>query len=147
MRGLADPDSRIYSLLNKLILTAELNLLVVLCSLPVVTAGAALSSMHGLLLAAVLGLLYLDWALIFQSRYVYTVPQCLKNALLAWIQYPGSIVVYLISLVIPGLFCLTLETMPLILLGGITLPHFISTTLYSPVFDKLEGLPPRMPKL
>lgn len=210
MRGLSDPDSKIYGLLNKAALMIELNLWVLLCSLPVVTAGAAFSSMHGVLLkiyrdeekrilgdfframksnlkngtilwlffllflamlaaigglaarlipdnsvyvlfgllvAAVLGLLILDWALILQSRYVYTVPQCLKNALFAWMQYPGSTFVYLVSLVIPVLFCLTLETLPLLFLGGITLPHMVSTTLYSRVFDQMEGIPPRLPKL
>ena len=210
MRGLADPDSKIYSLLNKLVLLIELNILVLLCCLPVVTAGAALCSMHavllkiyrdeekriatdffhamksnlkngtvlwllflgylgllagigvvavywspsgsvyvlyGLLLAAVVGALYLDWAIILQSRYVYTIPQCLKYALLAWLKYPGSTFVYLVSLVIPALLCLSIEILPLVLLGGITLPHLISTTLYSRVFDQMEGVPPRLPKL
>ena len=209
MKGLADPDSKIYSLLNKLVLIMELNLWVLLCCLPVVTAGAALSSMHtvllkiyreeekkvlgdflqamrsnlkngtvlwllfllflallagigglaarhvpenavyvlyGLLAAAVMGAVCLNWALILQSRYVYTVAQCLKYALLAWLKYPGSTVVYLVSLVIPVLFCLSLETMPLLLLGGVALPQLISTTLYSQVFDQMEGVPPRMPK-
>lgn len=210
MRGLANPESKIYSLLNKMALMVELNIWVLLCCLPVVTAGAAVSSMHGvllkiyreeekrviedyframkgnlkngtilwlffllflgllagigfvavhriptgtvyvlygLLITAVIGLLLLDWALILQSRYVYTVPQCLRYAVLAWLKYPGSTIVYLISLVIPVLFCLSLETMPLLLLGGITLPHLISTTLYSRVFDQMEGIPPRLPKL
>ena len=203
MKGLVDPDSRLFSLLNKMVLLMELNLLVLLCCLPVVTAGAAISSMHsvllkiyreeenriagdfframkgnlkngtalwllylgylgvlgllwlpaqryfpegavfavfGLLLAAVVGLLYLDWALILQSRYVYTLPQCLKNALLAWLQYPGSTLVYLVSLATP-LLCITLQLLPLVLLLGITLPHMISTTLYSRVFDRMEGAP------
>ena len=210
MRGLSDPDSKIYGLLNKMTLMIELNLWVLLCCLPIVTAGAAFSSMHGVLLkiyrdeekritadffqamksnlkngtilwllylgflgllaviwalairwypagevyvlfgllvVAVMGILLLDWALILQSRYVYTVPQCLKNAVLAWLSHPGSTFVYLVSLVIPVLFCLALETLPLLLLGGITLPHMISTTLYSRVFDQLEGVPPRLPKL
>ena len=210
MRGLADPDSKIFSLLNKMTLLMELNIWVFLCCLPVVTAGAALSSMHavllkiyreedkritedfframkgnlkngtllwllffgylgilagiwfaairlspayevyvlfGLLLAAVMGILLLDWALILQSRYVYSVPQCMKYALLAWMKYPGSTFVYLASCAIPALFCFSIRTMPILLLGGITLPHLISTTLYSRVFDQMEGIPPRMPKL
>lgn len=211
MRGLANPDSKIYSILNKLAFLVELNLLVVLCSLPVITAGAAFCSMHTvllkiyrgeesrigsdfframkenlkngtalwlllllflgllagvwflagawipegatvlllfvLLLAAVLGSLYLDWAMILQSRYVYTVPQCLRNALLAWIEYPGSTVVYLISLAVPVLLCLSLQILPLVALLGITVPHFISTTLYSRVFDRMEGIPDRIHEL
>ena len=103
--------------------------------------------LYGLLLAAVVGALYLDWAIILQSRYVYTIPQCLKYALLAWLKYPGSTFVYLVSLVIPALLCLSIEILPLVLLGGITLPHLISTTLYSRVFDQMEGVPPRLPKL
>jgi uncharacterized membrane protein YesL len=210
MRGLADPDSKLFSLLNKMTLIMELNLWVMLCCLPVVTAGAAISSMHtvllkiyreeekrvagdfframkgnlkkstavwvlflgylgllagiwamtaqwggenavyavyGLLVAAVISAVYLDWVLILQSRYEYTLPQCLKYAVLAWLQYPGSTFVYLVSLVIPVLFCLSLQTLPVILLGGIALPHLVSTTLYSRVFDQMEGIPARMPKL
>ena len=210
MRGLMDPDSKLFSLLTKLTLLMELNLWVLLCCLPVVTAGAALCSMHtallkvyreeetyisadfframksnlkngtllwllflgylgllagiggmavsripdgavyvlyGLLISAVLGTLYLNWALILQSRYVYTVPQCLKYAVLAWLKYPGSTFVYLVSLGIPLLLCCSLRTLPIILLGGVTLPHLISTTLYSRVFDQMEGVEPRLPKL
>lgn len=210
MKGLANPESKIYALLNKLALLTELNILVLLCCLPVVTAGAALCSMHGvllkiyrdeesriaadffkamkgnlkngtvlwllflgylgllaglwfaavrgnpdlavyiiygLLLAAVLGVLYLDWAMILQSRYVYTVSQSLKYALLAWLKYPGSTVVYLISCAIPVLLCLSMKVLPLVVFVGITLPHFISTTLYSRVFDQMEGVPSRLPKL
>ncbi len=210
MRGLSDPDSKIYGLLSKVTLTIELNLWVLLGCLPVLTAGASLCSMHtvllkiyrdeekhvmgdfframkgnwkngtilwllflgyagflaglgvvaarcfpassvyilyGLLLAAVIGILYLDWALILQSRYEYTVAQSLKYAVLAWLQYPGSTFVYLVSLVIPALFCLSLQTLPLILLGGIALPHLISTTLYSRVFDRMEGVPDKVPEL
>ena len=206
MRGLVDPDSKLFSILTKMTLLIELNVLVLLCCLPVVTAGAAISSMHavllkiyreeekrvitdyfqamksnlkngsilwllylgylgilaglgvlavrvapdgavymlyGLLLAAVAGLLYLDWALILQSRYVYSIPQCLKSALLAWMQYPGSTIVYLISVVTPVLCCFSVEFWPVLLLLGVTLPHLISTTLYSRVFDQLEGVPPR----
>ena len=210
MRGLFDPDSKLFALLTKLTLLMELNLWVLLCCLPLVTVGAALSSMHtvllkiyrdeeqyvatdfrkamkenlkngtilwllyllflvlltgiyalavrcipdgavyvlfGVLLAAVLGLLYLSWALILQSRYVYTIPQCLKNALLAWLQYPGSTFIYPVSLLLPAALCCSFRTIPLLLLGGITLPHLISTTLYSRVFDRMENVPPRMPKL
>ena len=210
MKGLANPDSKIYSLLNKLVLLMELNILVVICCLPVVTIGAALSSMHavllkiyrnedkkvfsdffqamksnlkngtalwlmfllylaclagmwsmaavmipeyeayvlcGLLLVSVLGALYLNWALILQSRYVYSVLQCLKYALLAWVQFPGSTIVYLVSMAVPVLLCLRLALMPLILMLGITLPHLISTTLYSRVFDRMEGVPDRIPEL
>ena len=209
MRGLANPDSKIYALLNKAVQLLELSIYVLLCCLPVITAGAAISSMHavllkiyrdeekriagdyfsamksnlkngtflwllywlflgmlaglwilvgqrfpagevyflyGLLLAAVLGLLYLDWALILQSRYVYTVGQCLKNALLAWMKHPGSTIVYLISTVIPVLFCFSLEMLPLAVLS-VPAAHLISTTLYSQVFDRMEGLPLRIPKL
>ena len=210
MRGLANPDSKIFSLLNKAALLMELNVLVLLCCIPVVTAGAALSSMHGvllkiyrnedrriisdfflamksnlknatvlwvlfllflgllaglwvlalywipessvyvlfgLLLAAAIGLLYLDWALILQSRYVYTVPQCLKYALLAWLQYPGSTFIYLISLVLPVMLCFSLQMLPLLVMLGVTFPHLISTTLYSRVFDRMEGIPDRLHEL
>lgn len=210
MRGLADPDSKLFSLLNKLALLMELNILVLVCCLPVVTAGAALCSMHavllkiyrdeekkvsadfframkanlksgtivwtlflcwlgllagiwavakhtlpaasvyvlfGLLAAAVIGILYVDWALILQSRYVYTTRQCLKYAALAWLQYPGSTFVYLVSIVLPILLCCSIQTLPLVFLLGITLPHMISTTLYSRVFDRMEGVPVTLPKL
>ena len=207
MRGLADPDSKIFSLLNKFALLMQLNILVLLCCLPVITAGAALCSMHAvllkiyrneekhifsdffqamkanlkigtllwllflgylgiltglwfllgsqdsvfilflLLLAGVLGALYLNWALILLSRYVYTVPQCLKYALLAWLQYPGSTFIYLIAIALPLLLCCSLTTLPLVLLIGITLPNIISTTLYSRVFNNMEGIPDKLPEL
>ena len=210
MRGLADPDSKIYSLLNKAAMLMELNLLVLLCCLPVVTAGAALCSMHTLLLkiyrgeekhivsdffhamksnwkrasalwalffaylgvlaglwlgalalipegavyvlfavllAVVLGMVCLDWALILQSRYDYTVRESLKNALLAWLQYPGSTFVYLIGLVIPVVLCCAVMALPVFAFLGVTLPHFLSTTLYSRVFDELEGVTPKIPEL
>jgi uncharacterized membrane protein YesL len=208
MRALADPESKLFSLLNKMTLLMELNIWVIVCCLPVVTVGAALSSMHtvllkiyrgeekrvtadfframksnlkngtllwllflgylsallglwlwtaylapavvrfvgyGLALAALVGLLWLDWALILQSRYVYGVMQCLQNALLAWLKYPGSTLVFLVSLAIPPVLCLSIPTMPLLLLIGITLPHFISTTLYTRVFDRMEGVPEKIP--
>lgn len=209
MRGLANPDSKIYGLLNKTVQSIELSLYVVLCCLPVITAGAAVSSMHsvllkiyrneekriagdfframrdnlknstalwlmywlflgvlagvwtlavqfapaqevyilfGLLLVAVMGMLWLDWALILQSRYVYTIPQCLKYALLAWMKYPGSTFVYLISIVIPVLFCFSLETL-ILAVFSVGISHLISTTLYSRVFDQMEGVPTRMPEI
>ena len=210
MRGLANPDSKIFSILNKLALLMELNLLVVLCCLPVFTAGAAFCAMHavllkiyrnedkrvvtdffgalktnlkngtilwllflgylgvlaglwalaefflpevavyvlfGLLLAATLGAILLDWALILQSRYDYTVLQCLRYALLAWMKYPGSTFVYLISGLVPLLLCCSLLTWPLVAMVAITLPQIISTTLYSRVFNELEGVPDTLPEL
>ena len=210
MRGLGNPDSKIFSLLNKAARLMELNLLVVMCCLPVVTAGAAFSSMHAvllkiyrneekqvaadyfqamksnlknstmlwilflqfaglligmgaltvsklpdhsvyvlfcLLLVAVMGMLYLNWALILQSRYVYTIPQCLKNALLAWIQYPGSTFVFLVSILVPTVLCTMIQLWPLVAMIGITLPALISTTLYSRVFDRMEGVPDRVHEL
>ena len=103
--------------------------------------------LFGLLLAAAIGMLYLDWALILQSRYVYTVPQCLKYALLAWLQYPGSTFIYLISLVLPVMLCFSLQMLPLLVMLGVTFPHLISTTLYSRVFDRMEGVPDRLHEL
>lgn len=209
MRGLANPDSKIYGLLNKTVQSIEMSLYVVFCCLPVITVGAAVSSMHsvllkiyrneekriagdfframrdnlknstalwlmywlflgvlagvwtlavrfapaqevyilfGLLLVAVMGMLWLDWALILQSRYVYTIPQCLKYALLAWMKYPGSTFVYLVSIVIPVLFCFSLETL-ILAVFSVGPAHLISTTLYSRVFDQMEGVPPRMPQV
>lgn len=210
MRGLANPDSKIFSLLNKVALLLELNVLVCLSCLPLVTVGTSLCSMHAVLLkiyrneekrifadffqamksnlkngtilwllflgylgiligiwnfavsqfpdgatyvlfsllfAAVIGMLYLDWALILLSRYVYTVPECLKYALLAWMKYPGSTLVYLISLAAPLLLCCSIQTMPLVFLLAVTLSHLISTTLYSRVFDQMEGVSSQLPQL
>ena len=210
MRGLADPESKIFSLLNKFALLMELNILVLLCCLPVFTAGAALCAMHtvllkiyrnedkriltdffqalksnlkngsilwllfllflgvlaglwavavcfvsegveyillSLLIAAVIGVVYLDWALILQSRYVYTIPQTLKYALLAWLKYPGSTFVYLVSVVTPILLCLSIQTLPVVAMAGVTLPQLISVTLYSRVFNEMEGIPDRLPEL
>ena len=102
--------------------------------------------LFGLLLVGVMGMVCLDWALILQSRYVYTISQCLKYALLAWLKYPGSTFVYLISIVIPVLLCFSLETL-ILAVFSVGVSHLISTTLYSRVFDQMEGVPPRMPKI
>ena len=210
MKGLIDPNSKLFALLTKVALLMELNVLVVLCCLPVVTIGATMCSMHAVMLkiyrneekkvaadffaamksnlkngtvlwllflaylgvlatigivatqaipngavfilfslalAMLIGLLCLNWALILQSRYVYTVGQCLANALLAWIKYPGSTFVYLISFATPLLLCLSIKLWPIVVMLGITLPHFMSTTLYSRVFDDMEGVPMTLPKL
>ena len=210
MRNFLDHNSKLFSLLNKLTLLMELNILVLLCCLPVVTAGAALSSMHnvllkiyrdeekrvvpdffqamksnlkngtilwllflgymgvllgcyvmvaswasdegtylvfGLLLAAIAGIVYWNWARILQSRYDYTIGQCLKNALLAWIKYPGAVFVFLVSAIIPILLCCSFWSLPLVLMVGITLPQMMSTFLYNRVFDEMEGIPIHLPKL
>lgn len=210
MRNFLDHNSKLFSLLNKLTLLMELNILVLLCCLPVVTAGAAFSSMHnvllkiyrdeekrvvpdffqamksnlkngtilwlmflgymgvlvgcyvmvvswasdegtylvfGLLLAAIVGIVYCNWALILQSRYDYTIGQCLKNALLAFLKYPGAVFVYLVSAIIPILLCCSFWSLPLVLMVGITLPQMMSTFLYNRVFDEMEGVPTHLPKL
>ena len=210
MRGLIDPNSKLFALLTKAVLLMELNLLVLLCCLPVVTVGAAMASMHTVLLkiyrdeekkvaadffqamksnlkngtllwllfwgylsmltgmwmvgsylfpafklpialillpAVVSGILCLNWALILQSRYVYTAGQCLKNAVLAWAKYPGSTFVYLVSIAVPVLLCFSMQLWPIVILIGITAPHMMSTSLYSRLFDDIEGVPMTMPKL
>ena len=78
---------------------------------------------------------------------MYTVGQCLKYAMLAWIKYPGSTFVYLVSLVIPVVFCFFIQMLPLLILLAIALPHMISTMLYSRVFDQMEGVPVKVPEL
>ena len=210
MRGILDQNSKLFTLLNKMTLLLGLNLLVLLCCLPVVTAGAALCSMHSvllkiyrdeekyvmsdffqamksnmkngtilwlmflgylallvglyivvvlyasqwavygvfaLLIAVVIGIVFLNWVLILQSRYVYTIGQCLKNGLLAWMKYPGSTFVYLVASAMPFLLCCSLWTLPLVVMLGVTLPQMISTSLYNRVFDEMEGVPVHLPKL
>ncbi len=51
MSNVFAPDSPFMDLLNRLTFLLKLNILTLLCCLPVVTAGAALSAMHTLLLA------------------------------------------------------------------------------------------------
>ena len=131
-----------------LLYLAYLGLLVSMWYMAACTVPDQLQTMVcGLLIAGVLGLLYLDWACILQSRYVYTIPQCLKFAVLAWLKYPGSTLVYPVSLAAPLLLCQSWQMLPLVALVGVTLPHFISTTLYSRIFDRMEGVPPRVHKL
>ena len=112
-----------------------------------VVPEGAVYVIFGLLLAGVLGTLYLDWVLILQSRYVYTIPQSLRNALLAWLKYPGSTFVYPVSIAIPFLLCMSVQMMPLVAFLGVTLPQMISTTLYSRVFDQMEGVSTQVPEL
>lgn len=210
MRGLANPDSKIYGLINKFVLLLELNLLVVLGFLPVITIGATISAMHAvilkiyrneekrvfsdffkafksnfkngtilwlllvfilvalvagillamyyvphlsfyvLLICVALGLgsiLLITWALILQSRYVYSVGQSLKYGLLAWMKYPGSTFVYLIAIAIPIMLCYSVYVWPIVVCIGITLPQMMCAFLYSRVFDEMEGVPTQLPKL
>lgn len=210
MKGLANPDSKIYGLLNKFVLLMHLNLLVVLCSLPVITIGATTSAMHtvilkiyrseekhvssdffkafkanfkngtilwmllvfilAVLIVGVLAAMYyiphisfyvllvcvalalsfillINWALILQSRYVYTVGQSLKYGLLAWMKYPGSTFVYLIAIAIPIMLCYSVYIWPIVVCIGITLPQMMSAFLYNRVFDEMEGVSLHLPKL
>lgn len=202
MKGLLDPNNKLGQLLARLTEMMFLNLLVLLCCLPVITAGAALASMHNvllkiyrgegkntasdffkamkdnlkngtllwliylgylavlvgiyvlavsqmdsgavyvvfaLLLAALVGTLYITWALILQSRYVYTVSQCMKSAVLAWVKYPGSTFVFIVAGALLAAMCYVIYMAPLVLLLGFTLPGMLMTTLYNRVFIDLEG--------
>ena len=84
MRTLVDPDSKLFALLNKLVLAIELNIWVLLCCLPVVTAGAAFSSMHGVLLK-----LYRDEEKYVTTDFFQAMKGNLKNGTVLWLLFLG----------------------------------------------------------
>ena len=84
MRGLSNPDSKLFSLLNKLGFLIELNLLVLLCCLPVVTAGAALCAMHTVLLK-----IYRNEEKRIVTDFFQALKANLKNGTILWLLFLG----------------------------------------------------------
>lgn len=91
-----------------------------------------------LLLAACLGVIFFTWSLILQSRYVYSISQTLRNALLIWLQYPGSTFVIPIGWFVAAFLALYLPTLPLFLLLGVTLPNSMVAMISDRAFRNLE---------
>lgn len=181
----------------------HLNIITLICCLPVVTAGASLTAMHYVLLklirkeeshiwpmfrrafrqnfrqATILWLailvffaaMRLDWvlaaanaqtlgkpvqyaALIFSivgflliqflfpllSHFENTIPMTLRNAvILAVSKAPRTIVMALCWVIPYEILIHSMVLFPIVLMLGLTLPGFICTKLYNPVFILLEG--------
>lgn len=84
MRGLLDPKNKLGQILGRITDMIILNLLVLLCCLPVVTAGAAFSSMHAILLK-----IYRGEADKIPSAFFRAMKSNLKDATLLWLMYLG----------------------------------------------------------
>ena len=143
-----------------------LNLIVLVCCLPVFTAGAALTAMHYVLIKMVRdedGYLIRSYLRSFKENfvqatgmwlYVYaiylyafpllarfrnTVFGTLRNAAtIAAAVLPRTIAMIAATLALPVLARLFPLMLPVMLLFGIAGPGFICALLYNPVFKKLE---------
>jgi uncharacterized membrane protein YesL len=203
MKNLFDQEGPVMRALSDLSTLVFLNLLTLVFSLPIVTAGAALAAMHYviiemieergagimaeywkrfkenlknatpvwlILLAAAL-FLYADFriisagwyglprimlvpiyavAFLTASIYVYAIPltarfvfptkAVLKNAaILAVAYFPRTLIMVLISAVVPYFLFNVTRLLPLFFLLGISLPAYLCALLYMPVFEKMIG--------
>ena len=83
----------------------------------------------------------LIWVFILQSRYENTIWNTLKNSFLMFVYRLIPSVVMLILTVVPLVAAVLLPSVfPVILLLGITVPGILCASLYSKVFDHLEGV-------
>lgn len=196
MKGFLSPDGTLYRICGKITELIVLNFWVLLCSVPILTIGDALTAMYAvllkilredhvpvrrcfwealkenfrastilwcgflgflgcvaglycltgqvylifaLLLITYLCLIYFTWVLILQSRYVYSIRQTLRNALLIWLRYPGSTFVITVGWLLATFLALYLPALPLFLLLGITLPNSMVAMLYDRAFREMEG--------
>ncbi len=192
MRALSDLSTLVF-----------LNILTLLFSLPIVTAGAALAAMHyviiemmeergdsllkeywkrfkenlknatpiWLILLAAVGFLYADYRLIsggnlglpramlipiyaglfvaaaiyvyvipLTARFVYSTTAAFKNAAILSVAYfPRTILMVLITVVVPYLLFNVTRLLPLFFLFGISLPAYFCALLYMPIFKKMIG--------
>ncbi len=84
--------------------------------------------------------LTLNWVFVLLSRYQNSIGQTLKNAVVLTVSRPlTSIGMLLIAAVPVALLFFVPNLMPLVLFMGITAAAYMRATLYSRIFDQLEG--------
>ena len=203
MKNLFDQEGPVMRALTDLSTLVFLNVLTVLCCIPVVTAGAALAAMHyvimemiearggslapeyikrftenlknatpvwlSLLAAAVF--LYADYRIIsggqmglpkamlipiyagmfvlaavyvyvipLTAKFVYSTGAAFKNAaILAAAYFPRTLLMVLITAVVPALLFNVTRLLPLFFLLALSLPAYFCALLYMPVFEKMMG--------
>lgn len=203
MKNLFGQDGPVMSALTDLSTLVFLNVLTVLCCIPVVTAGAALAAMHyvimemiearggslapeyikrfrenlknatpvWLILLAAAVFLYADYRIIsggqmglpkamlipiyagmfvlaavyvyvipLTAKFVYSTGAAFKNAaILAAAYFPRTLLMVLITAVVPALLFNVTRLLPLFFLLALSLPAYFCALLYMPVFEKMMG--------
>lgn len=203
MNRLFNMDNKLTRLLGKLANLVFLQLLTLICCLPIITTGASLTAMHKVLLQLkrdeegsitkaffhsfrinfrqatiiwiffillflalyldraflsgssssaflimryllsiilILAIVSLNWIFVVLSRYNNSIWGSLRSAILVGISHPLHTLVMVILMFLPLLaLYLSLRTLPLVVLLGVTLPGYLQTFVYSRIFDKLEN--------
>ena len=203
MKNLFDQEGPVMRALTDLSTLVFLNVLTVLCCIPVVTAGAALAAMHyvimemiearggslapeyikrfrenlknatpvWLILLAAAVFLYADYRIIsggqmglpkamlipiyagmfvlaavyvyvipLTAKFVYSTGAAFKNAaILAAAYFPRTLLMVLITAVVPALLFNVTRLLPLFFLLALSLPAYFCALLYMPVFEKMMG--------
>lgn len=92
-----------------------------------------------ILVIGILAVFTMTWVFAVQAKFVNTVKNTMKNALMLSILNLFRTILMIIVSVIPGLiFALSVQLMPVAFLFGISGPIYISVMLYNKPFKKLE---------
>ena len=203
MNKLFNYDSKFMQMMNKFADLMFLNLITVICCIPIITIGPAITAMHYVLLkmyrneggymvknyfksfkenflqSMVLGVIYVliavvvfidivyirqmpdvslvieivvivaavlsafsyVWVFPLQCRYENKIRTTIKNSFMVGaLNFTKSIMMILISFLPILVLLWTNAAVPIIFMLGLTVPGYIQAMLYSPVFDKMEGI-------
>ena len=203
MNKLFNYDSKFMQMMNKFADLMFLNLITVICCIPIITIGPAITAMHYVLLkmyrneggymvknyfksfkenflqSMVLGVIYVliavvvfvdivyirqmpdvslvieivvivaavlsafsyVWVFPLQCRYENKIRTTVKNSFMVGaLNFTKSIMMILISFLPILVLLWTNAAVPIIFMLGLTVPGYIQAMLYSPVFDKMEGI-------
>ena len=203
MNKLFNYDSKFMQVMNKFADLMFLNLITVICCIPIITIGPAITAMHYVLLkmyrneggymvknyfksfkenfvqSTVLGIIYVliavivfidivyirqtpdvnlvieivvivaavlsafsfVWVFPLQCRYVNKIRTTVKNSFMVGaLNFTKSIMMILVSFLPILVLMWTNAAVPIIIMLGLTIPGYVQAMLYSPVFDKMEGI-------
>lgn len=203
MDKLFNYDSKFMQIMNKFADLMFLNLITVICCIPIITIGPAITAMHYVLLkmyrneggymlknyfksfkenflqsmalgiiyvlivvvvfvdivyirqtpnvslvieivvivAAVLSAFSYVWVFPLQCRYVNKIRTTVKNSFMVGaLNFTKSIMMILVSFLPVLVLLWTNAAVPILIMLGLTIPGYVQAMLYSPVFDKMEGI-------
>ena len=203
MNKLFNYDSKFMTIMNKFADLMYLNVLTLICCIPIITIGPAITAMHyvllkmyrnecgyitrsyfksfkenfrqslilGLVYVAILVVLVIDfiyirntenvhliieivvivaivlsafsyvWVFPLQSRYENKIRVTVKNSFMVGaLNFTKRIMMILISFLPILVLMWTNAAVPVIALLGLSVPAYVQAMLYSPVFDKMEGV-------
>ena len=154
-------DSPLMRLLGKAADLMWLNILCLLCSLPVFTIGASFTAMQTIFyrllhnedvyvtrefFGSVRMVVFVISLYVFPiiSRYENTTKETLKNACIIAISHPiRSIIMLLVfALCIFVEIIISFKLLPVLLVFCISVPFYFCSMVYMPIFDKLDGVVP-----